>query len=955
MMSRATGVMPPAPPCVPGTSTSTGAGVRGAELLHEDAVVLRRPGPRRAPSSARSGPAPRPERPQRRNTATVSPSEPHICSGASTPEQVERPREHPLRQHADRDPHVLVAALLGRPDHPAVAVEGGEVLRRLGARRRSSRCGARRSRRLAHLAGQLEQPLDERARRRMERLRARAQVGRERLRHALLARLAQDRRDPRVRVLHVVDGVVLRLARAPARGRGRASCRGCAAARNQRAASTPMSSTRSSSVTISPARLDICARSPPSMRLTSCMIIELEALGVAAERRPGGLHPRHVAVVVGAPARRSRGRSRARACPRGRRCRTRSRSSSPVERAQHAVLVVAEARWCAARARPRARRRRLPSALDRAPRSSPRSCSARSEKKRSMCTRKRASVARTPSSISSMPRWRQLVRVRVGRAVDPLGQLGHVVALVAVLRRLLAARARPDRLAEALAPGCRRRSRSTRARHGGRRTRGCGRASRRRRRGGAARPYRPGRVGAHELDLHALAARRPRRSRSPASTSVGQRVEVPGVGHEQVEEARARRPRRARRSSPSRSPSVVAEPLGDRARRLAQRRARAASRRWSSSRRSPARGGAVELQRRHGGRSPAHLGGGLARRRSSGSATGSSARPLSSGTARRRGSCGPGRAARAAPPGRAGAAASSRPSESRMSRRSRSSPRGPPMTKQRSRPSWRRSSSHSLKLDRVELAAVAREQHQVGALGDPLRHAARPRAPRSARLARARRASCGSARRRPGRAAAGAPPRSPRSASRLRYYARVRGRRAPLQHPHRPRDDGGALRELRQRHRTRTTSSRSRSRAWTTRSRRTRCPASSSRAINLSPRFMRELIDAMEDNFSKWQHPRGHPRPAGARRARRDRAASRARSAGRPRTRALDARPVEVVGRVRGPVVVRRGTSSRPRRRACTSGSRPAARSARPWPPRCAALGASATPAASPARASALA
>ena len=29
--------------------------------------------------------------------------------------------------------------------------------------------------------------------------------------------------------------------------------------------------------------------------------------------------------------------------------------------------------------------------------------------------------------------------------------------------------------------------------------------------------------------------------------------------------------------------------------------------------------------------------------------------------------------------------------------------------------------------------------------------------------------------------------------------------------------------------------------------------------VNLSPRFMRELIDAMEDNFSKWQHPRGHP------------------------------------------------------------------------------------------------
>ena len=27
--------------------------------------------------------------------------------------------------------------------------------------------------------------------------------------------------------------------------------------------------------------------------------------------------------------------------------------------------------------------------------------------------------------------------------------------------------------------------------------------------------------------------------------------------------------------------------------------------------------------------------------------------------------------------------------------------------------------------------------------------------------------------------------------------------------------------------------------------------------INLSPRFMRELIDAMEDNFSKWKTREG--------------------------------------------------------------------------------------------------
>ena len=41
--------------------------------------------------------------------------------------------------------------------------------------------------------------------------------------------------------------------------------------------------------------------------------------------------------------------------------------------------------------------------------------------------------------------------------------------------------------------------------------------------------------------------------------------------------------------------------------------------------------------------------------------------------------------------------------------------------------------------------------------------------------------------------------------------------------------------------------------------------------INLSPRFMRELIDALEDNYSKWRPARGSrtsPSTAGRRRAR---------------------------------------------------------------------------------------
>ena len=44
---------------------------------------------------------------------------------------------------------------------------------------------------------------------------------------------------------------------------------------------------------------------------------------------------------------------------------------------------------------------------------------------------------------------RQLLGVAFGRALDALGELAHVVALVAVVRRLLAARPRLDRLAEA--------------------------------------------------------------------------------------------------------------------------------------------------------------------------------------------------------------------------------------------------------------------------------------------------------------------------------------------------------------------------------------------------------------------------------------------------------------------------------------------------------------------------
>ena len=113
---------------------------------------------------------------------------------------------------------------------------------------------------------------------------------------------------------------------------------------------------------------------------------------------------------------------------------------------------------------------------------------------------------------------------------------------------------------------------------------------------------------------------------------------------------------------------------------------------------------------------------------------------------------------------RAGAAASGGPSESRVSHSSRSSPCGPPMMKQRSRPSCRRSSSHSLSSTESNSRPPARQQHEMRALGDPLRHAFVLAHLDQLQAGVAGEQSCGNAPRRPGRAAAGAPPRSPRSA-----------------------------------------------------------------------------------------------------------------------------------------------------------------------------------------------
>ena len=163
----------------------------------------------------------------------------------------------------------------------------------------------------------------------------------------------------------------------------------------------------------------------------------------------------------------------------------------------------------------------------------------------------------------------EIVRLHVGRAVDPLRQLGHVVAAVAVLRRLLAPGARPDRLAEALhlAAGV---VHVVLALHTVARAReDAGERVAVRRVAGRRDRHRPGRVRAHELEVHVLATR-------PGAVPVarldqrGERVEVPAVGHEEVEEAGAG-DLHALDVVPEPIAEHVAEPLGHGARRLAQR------------------------------------------------------------------------------------------------------------------------------------------------------------------------------------------------------------------------------------------------------------------------------------------------------------------------------------------------------------------------------------------------
>ena len=190
-------------------------------------------------------------------------------------------------------------------DDPAVAVEGVEVGRgrhRVGAQavRRAALGGDR------DLAGQLEQPPDQRplgSARRPPRAPRRARPRRRsrasRAGDALVGRLAQDARDPRVRVLDVVDRVVLR---------GRAGELEVDVDRRVVAALEHEEARRVDADVVDQLvegdEVAAALAHPPALAALDdadqLHDRRLEAIRVDAERRERRPHPRHVAVVVGA-------------------------------------------------------------------------------------------------------------------------------------------------------------------------------------------------------------------------------------------------------------------------------------------------------------------------------------------------------------------------------------------------------------------------------------------------------------------------------------------------------------------------------------------------------------------------------------------------------------------------------------------------------------------------------
>ena len=173
----------------------------------------------------------------------------------------------------------------------------------------------------------------------------------------------------------------------------------------------------------------------------------------------------------------------------------------------------------------------------------------------------------------------------LGRAGDLRRQLADVVADVAALGHLLAARPRADRLPELLdlGPGV---VEVVLARH-----RVAGEAEHARQRvavGGVAaagRGQRARRVGRDELDVDPQ-----RRRRAAAAVAVAgrehpvERADVPGVGEEQVQEARAGDLDALERLAEAVA-QRAAQPLGHLARRRLEHAAPARAPRWSRSRR----------------------------------------------------------------------------------------------------------------------------------------------------------------------------------------------------------------------------------------------------------------------------------------------------------------------------------------------------------------------------------
>ncbi len=222
----------------------------------------RRSPPRRAAGTGRAIHLARPMPAARGHRALAATS----SLAPTTPRSAERSRDHALRRRRSaRSGTTPAPRRLGAHD-AAVAVEGGERLRELervdGDPVRRVALGG-----LRDLGREGEQLLDQLALGRLEREPV-ARRG-ERRGHALLARLAQHRRDPRVRVLDVVDGVLrdcsLASVEVEVDGRvGRAREHEEARRRRRRSRRSARSS-----VTKSPRRLDIDARSPPSTTCTN--------------------------------------------------------------------------------------------------------------------------------------------------------------------------------------------------------------------------------------------------------------------------------------------------------------------------------------------------------------------------------------------------------------------------------------------------------------------------------------------------------------------------------------------------------------------------------------------------------------------------------------------------------------------------------------------------------------